>query len=413
MRTFTLLLPLALVVGSSQQSSAQQIPKLFDSSWYGFNTGAYPSGQSPSAIKAGDLDNDGDSDLVVAQQNFSNGFVVMKNQGGGSFAAPAKYNSPKASLGIVIADFNNDGKKDVALSNTGFYIEGNSVSVFLNAGKGKYGAAASYKVGIGPVGIVATDLDNDGDMDLAVCNSNSTTVSILMNKGNGGFNAATNIEVGNRPFRIAAAKINNDNLIDLIVANNTQKINVLINNGSNNFSKTTLDVIYSQEIEDQNAAIASADFDNDGDNDVIFGSMHTSHSLNEIALFINNGTGSFSAPQFIGLNAFSGSAADFDVADFNNDGKLDILTCYFSGRVGDGYHVLLNKGNNVFSIPDVRPGGQSTEFIAAADVDNDHDVDVVTSDFYSLQVTGSQKFGQGKISNSFILQQQECFSRMS
>ena len=94
---------------------------LFNNSWYCFATGAYPNGQSPSVVKPADLDNDGDSDLVVAQQNFSNGFVVLINQSKGLYAAPVKYNSPAASQGIAIADFNNDGRKDVAVANTGQY----------------------------------------------------------------------------------------------------------------------------------------------------------------------------------------------------------------------------------------------------------------------------------------------------
>src|SRR6476620_227254 len=77
--------------------SQPQIPPIFDNSWYGFATGIYPNGQSPSQVKSADLDNDGDSDLVVSQENFSNGFVVLKNQGNFLFSAPVKYTSTKAS----------------------------------------------------------------------------------------------------------------------------------------------------------------------------------------------------------------------------------------------------------------------------------------------------------------------------
>jgi len=370
---------------------------LFKNSYYGFATGFYPVGQSPAEVKAGDLDNDGDSDLVVAQQNFSNGFVVLINQGKGIYATPVKYDSAKAALDIVIADLNNDGKKDVALTNSGVNFDGKSISVYLNTGKGKFGAPANYNVGAYPTGITAADLDNDGDYDLTVANNlsdSNNSVSVLINKGNGTFKPAANFNAGNKSFRIESAKINNDDLPDLIVGNNTQNVTIIFNGGNNNFSsKQVLNVIYTFPVEDASATVRSADFDNDGHSDIIFSSAHTYHSLNEIALFTNKGNGSFSTPKFLQLNAFAGTAIDLDTADFNNDGRTDILAANFSGRTGDGYEVILNQGSNNFSVPDIKPAGQSTYFVAAADVDNDHKVDVITSDFYSIQVTVHQNAG--------------------
>src|SRR4030095_5323040 len=136
----------------SNVSFSQSTFPLFDSAWYGFNTGKYPSGQSPSSVKAADLDNDGDSDLVISQENFSNGFVVLKNQGKGQYTAPVKYNSTKASLDIVVADFNNDGKKDVALTNSGVDFDGKTISIYFNQGNGIFGNATNYTVGTNPVG---------------------------------------------------------------------------------------------------------------------------------------------------------------------------------------------------------------------------------------------------------------------
>lgn len=372
---------------------------LFQNSYYGFATGFYPSGQSPSEVKAGDLDNDGDSDLVVAQQNFSNGFSVLVNQGKGIYSLPVKYNSPKASLDIVIADFNNDGKQDVALTNSGFNFDGNSVSVFFNTGNGKFGAPANYTTGNYPTGITAADFDNDGDQDLAVCNNradSNSSVSVLVNKGNGIFNAAININGGDDPFRITSAKINNDNLPDLIIGNNTENVTILYNSGNNNFSsKLSLDVL--NPYPDANATAKSADFDNDGDNDIIFTSGFTANSNNGlIALFNNKGNGTFNAPLFINLASFTIGPSDIDIADFNNDGRMDIVTANFSGRVDDGYQVVINQGNNNFSAQPVKPAGQSTYIVATADVDNDNKVDIITSDFYSIEVTVHKNAGNAK-----------------
>lgn len=72
MKNFTLfgLLAIACLLSKISFSQTRNV-LLFDSSWYGFNTGSYPNGQSPSAVKAGDLDNDGDSDLVAGNGSFT------------------------------------------------------------------------------------------------------------------------------------------------------------------------------------------------------------------------------------------------------------------------------------------------------------------------------------------------------
>src|SRR6185436_6089452 len=243
---------------------------VFDNSWYGFATGIYGSGQSPSQVTSADLDNDGDSDLVVSQENFSNGFVVLKNQGNFSFSTPVKYNSAKASKDIVIADFNKDGKKEVALTNSGANFDGKTISVYFNQGNAIFGNAINYTVGSNPIGIIAADFDNDGDIDLAVANNRapSGTISILVNTGNGSFAAPVNFPAGQTPYKITVAKINNDNLPDIVVANEGEKMNILFNGGSNNFSNRVETVVQSEVWGgDVDANVDAADIDNDGDND--------------------------------------------------------------------------------------------------------------------------------------------------
>ena len=84
------------------------------------------------------------------------------------------------------------------------------MSVLLGDGAGGFGARQDYPVGSNPLGIVASDFDGDGDLDLAVTNHFSANVSVLMGDGAGGFGARQDYPVGSRPIGIVAGDFNGD-----------------------------------------------------------------------------------------------------------------------------------------------------------------------------------------------------------
>ncbi len=141
----------------------------------------YAVGNTPSGIDAGDLDNDSDMDLVVSNAG-GNNISRLLNNGSGVFGTATNYTSGDATAkGVVINDYNNDGKQDamvifnVAAGTTGY------ASVFMGNGSGTLTFYKRFSTGIGPVGIVSTDFNNDTRKDIAVVNELSRTVTILLN----------------------------------------------------------------------------------------------------------------------------------------------------------------------------------------------------------------------------------------
>jgi hypothetical protein len=189
-------------------------------------------------------------------------------------------------------------------------------------------------------------------------------------------------------------------------------MNILFNGGSNNFSNRvemiTQPVVWGG---DANANVEAADIDNDNDNDILYSSSHTwDGNGGQIVLFRNLGNGTFAAKQLINLVLFTGGAVDMDVADLNGDGWKDIVGANFQGAIGDGYQVVLNNGSGNFLPAVVVPAGQSTYTLTTADVDNDNKIDVITSDWYSLQVTVHRNFGQANFGTRTLFNTNNSFA---
>ena len=134
-------------------------------------------GNSLSAIVTADFDGDGKLDLAVTD-SAGNAVLILPGKGDGTFGMPTTIpvgNQPDA---IVAGDFNNDGKLDLAVAN---YADG-TITLLLGNGDGTFTQAAGspYAVGQGPYQIAAADFNGDGKLDLAVANLTDGTVSILL-----------------------------------------------------------------------------------------------------------------------------------------------------------------------------------------------------------------------------------------
>ena len=171
----------------------------------------------------GDFNGDGKLDVIVASGGDTtfpgSGVAVSLGNGDGTFTlgstSPILFGSSLSS--IVTADFNGDGKLDLAVTDSA----GNAVIILLGNGDGTFGPPTTIPVGNAPQSIIAADFNNDGKLDLAVVNDGDGTVTLLLGNGDGTFTPASGspYAVGLGAFQIAAADFNGDGKLDLAVAN--------------------------------------------------------------------------------------------------------------------------------------------------------------------------------------------------
>jgi hypothetical protein len=201
----------------------------------------------------------------------------------------------------VVADFNDDGLADLAVTN----YEGQSVSILLGNGDGTFRAATTYSLGIYCAAIVAGDFNGDGIPDLAIgADTGSTTLDILLGNGDGTFRVSSFSTGGAQA--LAAADFNSDGKLDLATP-----LGILPGNGDGTFGAL---LAFPSALSTN--WIVAGDFNGDGMIDI----ASANESGNTLGIFFGNGDGTFQP--LASFTVGSGPYATV-VADFNGDGRPD------------------------------------------------------------------------------------------
>lgn len=314
-----------------------------------------------------------------------------------SFSAATNFTNGGNNLfGIVCADFNGDGKIDYACGS----ISSTSVSVFINT----TATGASTPTFSGPTSITtlntiyritSADFNGDGKPDLAIGN-NAAGVNVLFNTTTTGaatptFSAAVNFATGNGSYGITTADINGDGKIDIINACfSANKVFVLLNTTATGGSTPSFAAGVSFTTSTAPLDVRCGDINLDGKPDIV-----TPNQTGTVSIFLNTTVTGAATPTFSAKTDITttGSAYALALADINLDGKADIIAGnYNSNKIS----INLNTTSAGASTPTFSTFTEFTtlsgvNFICTADINYDGKPDIIggggTSVFVFMDTT--------------------------
>jgi len=269
-----------------------------------------PLGSQPSSNEGGDFDGDGWIDLAIGNIATSSISVLLGN-GAGGYLPVATYPDGATPRGVAVLDANGDGHVDIVTANR----NSGNLALFVNAGNGTFLPTSYFSAGGGgETAVAAADANEDGIADLFVGIYFTQTIAILTGNGAGGFAVTGTIPIGGRPWMIAVGDVDGDGHVDVASCNSdTASGSVARGNGLGGFLPPAV-TLPTGIIP---IAVDLGDLDGDGDLDLVLSDFGSA----TFTVYKNNGSGTFVSPSTLPAPQ-AGSCAT--LVDWDRDGDLDI-----------------------------------------------------------------------------------------
>src|ERR1035437_2029569 len=296
----------------------------------------YAVGAQPTGIIVADFNGDGKKDVAVIYAGppsggTPGGVSLLLGNGDGTLKPAVNYPTGRYPSVATAYDFNGDGRPDLAVAN----YDG-TIKILLSNADGTLRSGDTYATNSNSVDSIAVaDVNGDGKVDLLVFEG-SAGIAVWTGKGDGTFQAGAVLPLNISYGFIGVGDFNKDGITDLAIGEYGVGVNILLGTGGGKFATP---VVYS--VPDSLTGFFVQDFDGDGNLDLVFAKGHpdalspTAYTAS-VAVLFGIGEGTFPGPSVVRLdgnpNDQSFAPTNLVVADFNGDGKLDMATSNASGK---------------------------------------------------------------------------------